>query len=144
ELLEACTADVDPGTARLLNPGTARLSTLGGQPARRVPANWWTWLVQLLVPNSGPAVTSYTAMGEGLAMLVATMLLATIEAAAPGAAAEVLRWTPSAGVPMLASAMPAPQDGSPGASGLVPARQGVWHEQVPTHHRSQRPRPRRV
>ena len=60
ELFEACTVDVNPGSPTSVALVFQRTPEAG----RTVPDNWWSWLVQLLIPNGGPAVTSYAAAGE--------------------------------------------------------------------------------
>src|SRR4051812_5043886 len=77
ELFEACTVDVNPGSP--MSVALVFERTHAGRAAA-VPDNWWSWVVQLLIPNGGPAITSYTAAGEGLAVVGVSVLVALLEA----------------------------------------------------------------
>jgi hypothetical protein len=115
EFVEACLAETSPGAfvdLTNLPPPVRR-----GHPVlRAVPGHWWTWVLQLLLPNQGPAVTSLVTVEEALVVLTAAMLLHTLGMVEHGGTQgnppipapvvrALLRWT-----------QPAPQTGSPAAA----------------------------
>src|SRR2546430_3569294 len=118
ELFEACTVDVNPGSPMSVALVFERSHGTG----RAVPDNWWGWVVQLLIPNGGPAITSYTAAGEGLAVLTVSVLLAVLEAVVARGAREDLRPTAGPHFGLVRAVQPVPAGGSTPAIVASPPR----------------------
>jgi uncharacterized membrane protein len=74
ELVEACLADTNPGAFVDLTRPHTQHSVRGHRLRHAVPGNWWTWIVQLLLPNQGPAATSFVTVEEALAILTVSLL----------------------------------------------------------------------
>src|SRR3982751_989689 len=135
ELFEACTVDVNPGSPMSVAMVFER--SHAGRAAA-VPDNWWGWLVQLLIPNGGPAITSYTAAGEGLAVLGVSVLVAVLEALVARVVGEDLRPTTGPQSGLVRSVQPVPAGGSPAVLVPSPTRQGGSDEQIQGDDRGRR------
>src|SRR2546430_4522581 len=134
ELFEACTVDVNPGSPMSVALVFERSHGTG----RAVPDNWWGWVVQLLIPTGGPAITSSTAAGEGLAVLTVRVLLAVLEAVVARVAREDLRPTAGPHFGLVRSVQPVPAGGSPAVLVPSPTRQGGSDEQIQGDDRGRR------
>ncbi|OLE26620.1 MAG: hypothetical protein AUG44_12510 [Actinobacteria bacterium 13_1_20CM_3_71_11] len=131
ELFDACTVDVNPGS-----PLTIGL-LFGRPPVRNglLPDNWWTWVVQYLIPSGGPAVTSSAAAWEGLLVVGVAMIAGLL---------ENCRTAVRHGRLLLTSVLPVPAGGTLASRAFVVHRQGGTYEQVPRDDRGGCPRPGRL
>jgi hypothetical protein len=112
ELVEACLAETSPGAFVDLTRYQHR-ARRGHPVLRAVPGHWWTWVVQLLLPNQGPSVTSFVTVQEALLVLTASMLVhaaGTVESGGTQGNARIPVPVPAA---LLAWTVPAPLSGAP-------------------------------
>jgi hypothetical protein len=112
ELVEACLAETSPGAFVDLTRFQHR-PRRGHHVLRAVPGQWWTWLLQLLLPNQGPSVTSFVTVEEALVVLTASMLLHAVGAVDAGGTRGNARIPVPVPVALLAWTVPAPQTGAP-------------------------------
>lgn len=112
DLVEACLAETSPGAFLDLTQHQHRAHR--GHPVlRAVPGHWWTWLLQLLLPNQGPSFTSFVTVEEALVVLTASMLVHAVGAADTGGAQGNARIPVRVPGALLAWTVPAPLTGAP-------------------------------
>ncbi|HKT04680.1 MAG TPA: SRPBCC family protein [Rugosimonospora sp.] len=112
EFVEACLAETSPGA--YVDPTRLGHGTASRHPVlRAVPRFWWTWLVQLLLPNQGPALTSFVTVEEALVVLSAAMLMHALGTAETGGTQGNARIEARTATALLAWSLPATPSGSP-------------------------------
>jgi hypothetical protein len=112
ELVEACLAETSPGAFVDLTQHRHR-ARRGHPVLGAVPGQWWTWVVQLLLPNQGPSFTSFVTVEEALLVLTASMLLHAIGAADARGTQGNARIPVRVPAALLAWTVPAPLTGAP-------------------------------
>jgi hypothetical protein len=112
EFVEACLAETSPGA--YVDLSQHREGVRRGHPVlRAVPGHWWTWVLQLLLPNQGPAATSFVTVEEALVVLTASLLVHALGATGAAGTRGNAHIPVRVAAALLAWTVPAPLAGAP-------------------------------